>query len=181
MCRGGKISLLHRSTLSYDPDKPFVCECKISQQLKKEDTYMNMWHIWINNPDQHYFPARWTRLMIKTTHLVIACALYDFHRIVAVGCGTRGGGSCLIMRESLTQLSFINTVRTGVLFLWCLKDLWQYPKAKASTAQRTPKCVGVNWMTQSISIKDFKALVPLCVWQKIEIGYRWLLLWACSK
>lgn len=67
---------------------------------------------------------------------------------------------CLWMTAS-TQLGFINTARTGVLFLWRLKDLLQSPKAKAPAAQRTPKCVGVNWMTQSISIKDFKALIPL--------------------
>lgn len=59
-----------------------------------------------------------------------------------------------------TQLGFINTARTGVLFLWRLKDLLQSPKAKAPAAQRRPKRVGVNWMTQSISIKDFKALIP---------------------
>lgn len=59
-----------------------------------------------------------------------------------------------------TQLGFINTARTGVLFLWRLKDLLQSPKAMAPAAQWTPKRVGVNWMTQSISIKDFKALIP---------------------
>lgn len=55
------------------------------------------------------------------------------------------------------------------------------PKRKLQPAQRTPKCVGVNWMTQSISIKDFEALIPPVCVEEIENVYRWLLHWVCSK
>lgn len=75
------------------------------------------------------------------------------------------------LRKSSTQLNFIKTVRTGVVLCW-LKDLWQCPKAKAWNAQRTTKCVRVNWMTQSISIKDFEAHDPPCVcrnWNQLQM------------
>lgn len=81
----------------------------------------------------------------------------------------------------LNPIRLYKTGRTGVLFLWQLKDLLQSPKARASAAQRTPKRVGVNWMTQSISIKDFKALIPRECVEEIEISSRRPLLWACSK
>lgn len=46
------------------------------------------------------------------------------------------------------------------MYCFCgdLKICYNPPKAPA--AQRRPKRVGVNWITQSISIKDFKALIP---------------------
>lgn len=73
------------------------------------------------------------------------------------------------LRKSSTQLNFIKTVRTGVVLCW-LKDLWQCPKAKAWNAQRTFR---VNWMTQSISIKDFEAHnPPVCVcrnWNQLQM------------
>lgn len=39
--------------------------------------------------------------------------------------------------------------------------------------QRTPKCAKVNWMTQSFSIKDFKAHIPLRVcgnWNQLQMA-----------
>lgn len=131
-----------------------------------------IWQIWHNNPDQRqtYFLGRWLRFTSQCPSCHHIYVNTHFHSIT-VGIGKKKAAFWL--RKRSIQLSFIKALRTGVLALRWLKDLWQYPKAKASTAQRTPKCVRVNWMTQSISIKDFKAHIPLCVcgnWNQLQMA-----------